>query len=105
MEQGGAVVLQVPQSPSPPLHRITDTVEQVQDYRLTYHHARDASTNTTTTTVGPTTTTTAPQCGDFHQDESCDLDETNIVGEYHNLLVGDCQDSCAIQIECHYFTW
>jgi len=84
--------------------RITTTVDQRWDYRLTYHHARDEMGNSTTT-ESPSTTSSPEDCDQFKTDESCELDESNIIKERHNLLVGECQDICVGNSECNFFTW
>ena len=60
---------------------------------------------TTTTTTTTTTTKPASDCGEFHREESCDLDEYNIIDFQHDLLVGECQDNCVNSQQCNYFTW
>ena len=70
-----------------------------------------APPTTTTTAANTTTTTTTPAttapgtCDVFHREESCDLDELNIVDYKHDIRVGDCQDSCVDNNLCNFFTW
>merc|ERR1712032_1457433 len=52
--------------------RITTTVDQRWDYRLTYHHARDEMGNSTTT-ESPSTTLSPEDCDQFKTDQSCEL--------------------------------
>merc|ERR1719334_1202513 len=58
------------------------------------------------TPSGPSTpgTTTGP-CGVFHHEETCSLQETNIIDSRHDVAIGECQDICAAQPDCNWFTW
>ena len=103
MEQRGTLVQQVIPVRYQPwkrsalinfVSRITTTVEQRQDYRLTYHHARVSHIQHThhqcwtwkiedevgnSTTESPSTTPSPQACDQFKTDQSCELDESNII--------------------------
>merc|ERR1712212_100031 len=58
-----------------------------------------------TTTSTTTTTTTSQDCDVFHREESCDLDELNILEKLHDVRKGPCQDMCRANSQCNFFTW
>jgi len=66
------------------------------------------TTVTGTSSEGTTTTsevtTTADGC-DMYSCTSCDIDESNNLDMMHDITVGMCQDICAGNPDCNWFTW
>merc|ERR1739842_133682 len=78
---------------------------QQQQQPTTTTNTTTTTTPTTSTTESPSTTSSPEDCDQFKTDQSCELDESNIIKERHNLLVGECQDICVGNSECNFFTW
>jgi len=63
------------------------------------------STTVQSTSSNPVTSTSAvDECGVFTT-ASCDITDTNNLDLVHDVFVGTCQDMCAGNPDCNWFTW